>query len=199
VTRRQLLQQALAAVPLAVSLPSRASRQIISEPNCLSQESAQAFRSLPLPSNLTVLCCVANIGKAQALDLREQIRRGRSVLWELSPLTTGAQRRALLDVFGIVVGEAFTPSPSHLYIAYDWPHPALTRSFSALLPLTADATPIASYRGIPAALQRGRLVVLGSLLGANVHAQEPQARQLFSAISSRITSADTSTTTSTNT
>ncbi|MBV9761516.1 MAG: hypothetical protein JO340_13215 [Acidobacteriaceae bacterium] len=197
-TRREVLQQALSA-PLALHLDPCASLRILSEPNCLSQESATAFRSLRLPSNLTVLCGVANIGKTQAIALREQLRRGRSVLWELSPHTTGNQRHALRDIFGIVVGEPFTPSPKHLYIEYDWPHPALTRSFSEMLPLRADATPIASYQGMPIAVKRGGLIVLGSLLGPNIYAEEAQSNQVLSAIFSRITSADTSTTTSTNT
>lgn len=197
-TRREILQCAV-ALPLPLRLGSGGEPQIISEPGCLSQESAEAFRALNPPARLTILCAVANIDTRRALALREQIRRGRWVLWEISPLTNQTQRAALREVFGIRVGEALTPSTSHLYLEYSWPRAALTRTFSALLPLAATATPIAHHRGRPAAVRRGRLIVLGSLLGPNVYAGEPQAGELITAIFSRITSDGTSTKASTNT
>lgn len=205
-TRRSILQQAL-VVPFAVRTEARsapAGPQIISEPNCLSQESAEGFRSLHPTSNVILLCGVANLAKGRALDLSKQIHRGSWIVWESSPFCSGNQRRILRDVFGIVLREPVIPSSDHLYVRYSWPRPALTRTFSAVIPVAcSDQDAIGRYGGVPVAMKRqigrGGIVFLGSMLGPNLHAEERQANELVGVILSRITSAGTSTKASTNT
>lgn len=203
-TRRALLQQAL-AVPFAASVDARSTAapglQILSEPNCLSQESAAGFGSLfaSRPAhetrNIIVLCGIRRPG---ALHLRERALGGAWIVWESSPVSTTE------DAFGIRLHKAIVPSSDQLYVRYRWPHTALLRSFSAVIPVSCPAREvIAHYGAVPIAMKRrvgrGGIVFLGSMLGPNLHAQEPQALQLVTAISSSITSACTSTTTSTNT
>lgn len=186
----------------ATSAP--AACQIISEPNCLSQESADGFRPLHLTSNVILLCGASALGRSRALYLREQALRGRWVVFESSPLCTRKQFRTLHDVFGIALKEPIAASEDHLYVRYQWPHAALTRTFSAVIPVTCSPTEaIAHYAGSSIAMKRrigrGGIVFLGSMLGPNLRAEEPEARALAAAIFSGTTSDGTSTAASTNT
>lgn len=187
-TRRQLLGQAL-FFPLAVRAqaePDRlASLEIIAEPNCLSRESAEGFRTLGIsePSNLTVLCGISALDAALAARLREQVAAGRWAIWEMSPVRTEAQARILRTVFGIAMGDPIRHSPDRLYVRYRWPHPALIRSFSAAIPVACTPSEaIAFYRGTPVAMKRaigrGGLVLLGSMLGPSLRAEDREARAM---------------------
>ncbi|HEX3681365.1 MAG TPA: hypothetical protein VHU83_02405 [Bryobacteraceae bacterium] len=204
-TRRHILQQAF-VFPLALSAEASSAPsalQIISEPNCLSQESAAGFRLLHRPSNVILLCGMSALGKSRALQLREQALRGKWIVFESSPRCTRTQARVLQHVFGIALSEPVVPSPDHLFARYIWPHAALTRSFSAVIPVSCSSTEaIAHYGGVSIAMQRrigrGGLVFLGSMLGPNLRAEEPEATKLAAAIFSGTTSAGTSTAASTN-
>lgn len=188
-------------IPFAMCAEARsapAARQIISEPNCLSQESAEGFRPLHRTSNVILLCGASTLGKSRALHLRKQALRGNWIVFESSPLCTRKQARTLHDVFGIALKEPFAASADHLFVHYRWPHAALTRTFSAVIPVSCSPTDaIAHYAGVPIAMKRrigrGGIVFLGSMLGPNLRAEEPQARALAAAIFSGTISAGTST------
>jgi hypothetical protein len=193
-------------VPFAMSAEvssAPAVPQIISEPNCLSEESAAGFRSLDPTSNVILLCGASTLGEARALRLREQALKGKWIVLESSPLYLPKQARALHEMFGILLSEPITPSSDRLYVRYQWPHTALTRCFSAVIPVTCSPTEaIAHYAGVPIAVKRrigrGGIVFLGSMLGPNLRAEEREARELAAAIFSGTTSAGTSTAASTN-
>lgn len=185
-TRREVLRGALVIPFAAAAVPSSAPR-IIAGPDCLSQESAAGFRSV-LPSsaaNLIVLCGTSCVDRFHLEALK-----GAWIICDASPFTT---TRA-----------AISGSASELYVRYRWPHIALTRCFSRVIPVSCpDAEAIAHYRGGPIALKRrmglGGIIYLGSMLGPNLRAEEPEARQLAKAIFSEIACGDTSTAASANT
>jgi hypothetical protein len=167
------LQQALCA-PIAASLSRPAAGlQIFAAPDCLSQESAAGFQSAleayP-PRNVIVLCGVAPVS-----DLYRYALNGGWILWE-APFGS--------NPFGIALQPPIAASADHLYIRYHWPQPILTRSFSTITPVHCQQSEaIAHYRGVPVALKRrvgpGGIIVFGSMLGPNLRADEPQARQLL--------------------
>jgi hypothetical protein len=166
-TRREILQQALFA-PVAARLGNGSGVRIFAAPDCLSQESAAGFRSAlaaHAPRNLIVLCGIAAL--QSALDLRRYAWNGGWILCEPPP-----------DCSAIPV------STDHLYIRYRWPRPTLTRAFSSVTPVRCQPhEAIAHYRDIPVALRRrigsGGMIVLGSMLGPNLNAGEPQAQAIL--------------------
>ena len=142
--------------------------------------------------------------KARAIHLRQQVLGGSWIVLESSPLCTASQRRTLHDVFGILLHEPIAVSSDHLYVRYNWPHVVLTRTFSAVIPIScSEKEVIAHYGRTPVAMKRpigrGGIVFLGSMLGPNLRAEEREARKLAAAIFSRTTYAYTSTAASTNT
>ena len=200
-TRRQLLQRTV-GLPLAMCLrptPGQSTIGIISEPNCLSQESAEGFRALP-PSvsarDVVVLCGISRLNIRRVFELRDRVLRGAWVIWENSPFAR--QKQILEDAFGISTQDQNLVSPDRIYISYKWPVPILTRTFSAITPVScAPAQVVARYGSIPVAMKRrlgrGGVVFLGSMLGPNLRAGEREAQQIAAAIFSGITSAGTST------
>jgi hypothetical protein len=179
-TRRQILQHAICA-PIALCARGSRGPQIFAAPDCLSQESAAGFRSVlgaHAPRNLIVLCGLVN--PSPALDLRRYALNGGWILWE-APL------RSSLNPFGIVMEPPIAASADHLYIRYRWPQTTLTRSFSSVVPVQCQEDEIiAHYRDIPVAMTRcfgrGRGIFLGSMLGPNLQADEPQSCQLLRSI-----------------
>jgi hypothetical protein len=179
-TRRQLLQQAL-ILPLAAGLSGL---EIVTEPNCLSAESAAGFRSLGVPafSKMILLCGVSSVRFSSALRLRERAGAGSWVIWESSPYICESQARIIGDVFGIRIAAPILASMGN-YIQYRWPYVALTRTFSAVIPVScSERETIAFYGDTPVAMRRaiggGGLVFLGSMLGPNLHAEEREARAI---------------------
>lgn len=185
-TRREVLRDAL-AIPLAASgLSVPAGPRILAAPDCLSQESAEGFRPVLAglrARNVIVLCGMS------CVDLfRLEAFRGAWIICEPSPFTINGAR----------------DSESELYVRYRWPHIALTRCFSRAMPVSCqEAEAIAHYRGVPVAMKRrigcGGMIWLGSMLGPNLRAEEPQARALAAAIFSEIACGGTSKAASTNT
>lgn len=183
-TRREFLQGAL-TVPFAAAAERSTGLRIIAASDCLSQESAAGFQSVLAGShaaNLIVLCGAI----AFPPRLHAEAEKGAWVVWEMSPS------------LGITV------SPGDLYVRYKWPHVRLTRSFLRVIPLRCTETEaIAHYRGTPVALKRrigrGGIVVLGSMLGPNLRAEEPEAGALAAAIFSEIACGGTSRAASTST
>ena len=199
-TRRNFFEQAL-AVPLAAGLNANPGRpspgfDIVSEPNCLSKESAAGFRSLTADGyshtrNITLLCATSTISMLEAVRLRDRAASGRWIVWEISPLPRNPQNftmqcRIVRDLFGIVLCEPIHLSPDPLrnvglYARYRWPHAALIRTFSAVVPIAcSDAAVIAHYGSTPVAMKRrigrGGIVFLGSMLGPNIRAEELEAQ-----------------------
>src|SRR5438270_12927461 len=98
-TRRKFLEQALV---VGVAADLKANRvevnglEIISEPNCLSKESADGFRSLVASEcarecqsqkrNIVLLCGTSTTDRRQAFQLRERAAQGAWILWESSPV-----------------------------------------------------------------------------------------------------------------
>jgi len=169
--------------------------EIISEPNCLSQESADGFRTLIAPgsSNVILLCGVSAIDASLACRLRERALAGTWVIWESALIACEArefatQARILREVFGVNLMQPVALSPDQLrttgmFIHYRWPSAALTRSFSSVIPVAcARAETIAWYGNTPVAMRRrfgsGGLVFLGSMLGPNLRAEEREAHAI---------------------
>jgi hypothetical protein len=200
-TRRQLLQQTV-ALPFAMCLratPAQSTVEIISEPNCLSQESAEGFRALLASitaSDITIVCGISRLNSHRVFELRERALRGAWIIWENPPFAP--YERILEGAFGIATRDRKLISSDRLYISYTWPVPALTRTFSAITPVScAPAEVVARYGNVPVVMKRhlgrGGIVFLGSMLGPNLRAEEREAKQIATAIFSGITSAGTST------
>lgn len=189
-TRRELLELAI-SVPLGMrfrATSGRPSFEIISEPNCLSEESAGGFRLLlanrttHTERNTILLCGITALSKPRALNLRKRALGGSRILWENSPVTTDAQgfaiqKQVLKEVFGIAIENPIPVSSDRLYVAFGWPVSVLTRTFSAVIPVACPSgEEIAQYRGIRVAIKRrlgrGEIVFLGSMLGPNLRAEE---------------------------
>ncbi|MGH9653180.1 MAG: hypothetical protein ACRD6B_06905 [Bryobacteraceae bacterium] len=191
-TRRQLLRQAL-LLPLAAALAAGTGRaaglEIVAEPDCLSRESAEGFRSLEAAkhSRAILLCGVSAMDTAHAWRLRRQAAAGRWIVWESSPFAGEGQTGTLREVFGISTGKPIALSPDRLYVQYRWPSAALTRSFCAAIPVTcSEKEAIALYGKTPVAMRRaigrGGFIFLGSMLGPNLRAEDSQARPIGAGI-----------------
>ena len=184
-TRRELLRNAL-VVPLAAAAGPLARPRIIAGRDCLSQESAEGFQSV-LPAsagNVIVLCGLSCVDQ-----FRAEAANGAWIICDPSPFAM--DRAAISGPGGELHG-------SELYVRYRWPHMALIRRFSRVIPISCpDAEAIAHYRGTPVALRRrvgrGGIVFLGSMLGPPLRAEDREARALAAAIFSEIACAGTST------
>lgn len=163
-TRRQLLQQAI-ILPVAAGLSNAgqpAGLEILSEPDCLSQESARGFSLIKAPRGRFIVVCGA---AALAPELLRRARQGEWIIWERAPRLSGS------------------PANAGFYVHYSWPRGEMTRNFLHPVPVRCpDAEIIARYEGMPVAMRRrfglGGVVVLGSMLGPNLHAEEPEAGRI---------------------
>ena len=95
--------------------------------------------------------------------------RGEWIIWESAPRFSGS------------------PMDAGLYIHYSWPRREMTRSFLQPVPVVcSDAEVIARYGGTPVAMKRryglGGVVFLGSMLGPNLYAGEPQAWRIVAGL-----------------
>lgn len=66
------------------------------------------------------------------------------------------------------------------WIRYSWPFPAMIRDFGRICPVRGG-TVIARLDDTPAAVRKGRLIVLGSPLGPHIYAGDREACSLFDA------------------
>jgi hypothetical protein len=207
-TRRELLKQGF-FFPLVTDLRSKRTEangiEIISEPNCISQESAGGFRSLVAAESrrkrqcgtrsIILLCGDTTIGAWYALHLRERAARGTWIVWESSPISCTRENfaertRIMRGAFGIMLREPILLSPDRLrdtgmYVQYRWPCAAVIRTFSTVLPVTClDSEIVAQYGGTPVAMRRrighGGVVFLGSMLGPNLRAEDVEAQVIGS-------------------
>lgn len=159
--------------------------EIFAEQNCLSCESAQGFLSLGISkaSNATIFCGISARDPEMLVRARERIAAGGWTIWEMPPAHTATQARILRKVFGIAVGEPIRHSPDRLYIRYCWPNSALVRCFSSVTPIACSASEAIGFYGntsvaMTRAIGRGRLVLLGSMLGPSLRAEDREARTM---------------------
>jgi len=171
-SRRQLLQQAL-VLPFALPVPA-SKCCIISEPNCLSQESAEGYRrllqqnqsSIPGP-DLIVVAGAGALARARMPELRGRVLRGAWVIWESEPLSF--------------------QSAEAMYVRYNWPCTAMVRSFGRVQPVNCEpAESVADLAGKSVGMKRrmgkGCFVFLGSMLGPHLRAGDHEALELAKAL-----------------
>ncbi|MBV9268057.1 MAG: hypothetical protein JO061_17955 [Acidobacteriaceae bacterium] len=184
-TRRQLLRQALTAGVAIHTSQSRTARrfEILSESTALSQESARGFATVAAPHHAVIVVCGAGEKALTAAPhLFHCALQGAWLLWEsalhdLQPFQFRQLQSTLRTVFDINIGMPFHPG---LYIEYIWPKPAVTRSFLEAVAVECNpAEVIARHAATPVAMRRrigrGGIVFLGSMLGPNLYAEEPEA------------------------
>ncbi len=167
-SRREVLIQAL-LLPLAWHR-SPARYEIIAQPNCLSQESAEGYRRLleqyersSLMPDLIVVAGAGHLVSERLPELRARMLQGACMIWEDAP-------------------SSFRPAKA-MYVRYSWPAPAMVRSFGEVLPVAcAPGEAIARCCGEPVSYKRrmgkGGFVFLGSMLGPHLRAEDRQAQEL---------------------
>jgi hypothetical protein len=203
-TRRQVLVNIL-STPFAASVveharePVRAQVKILSEPHCLSEESATGFRLLltrnRLASNerspkVIIAPGARQLSREAAGGLLQQVLRGTWLILEsglpfMSPEQAAGQLRVLRDVFGLEV-QAVLTSPGR-YVEYAWPVHRLVRDFSMFTRVKClQAERIAELGGVTVCTKRrigrGGIVFLGSMLGPGLLAEEREAHEVGSAM-----------------
>ncbi len=186
-TRREVLELAL-AVSLS-GMPADPKFQVIAEPNCLSQESAEGFRAVldarkDLPwSKHPFIVVAGSTHKRPALvgQLRSSLEQGAILIWESAGY--GVDRNAQWDrAFGVKTLNK-TPPSDQKYVQYRWPARALIRSFGRAIHFEcAPAEAIAYIADEPVALKKqvgkGTLIVLGAMLGPHLRADDREANEV---------------------
>jgi hypothetical protein len=203
-TRREVLFNIVSA-PFAAVLferprnPVRAQPEILPEPHCLSEESANGFRLL-MARNRAV--CNAPSPKVVIIPGARQLSRetGRELLQEMVSGTwlifesglcfiprdrAVEQIRVLRDVFGL--GVQIPLANWGGYIEYAWPLHRLVRDFSMFTPVKCSPEErIAEFGGAAVSAKRrigkGGIIFLGSMLGPALLAGEREAHQVGSAM-----------------
>lgn len=203
-TRREILVSML-STPMAaalVALPralASAQPEIISEPHCLSEESANGFRLLlqrnrqipngPSP-RLIIFPGTRQLSHETGRELLRQVIGGAWLILEsgLAFVPHNAaigQIRVLRDVFGL---ELQAPLVSEgAYIEYVWPLRQLVRNFTMFTPVNCLRTErVAELAGVAVCAKRsfgkGGIIFLGSMLGPGLLAEEREAHEVGSAM-----------------
>jgi hypothetical protein len=202
-TRRELLFNILSA-PVAAALvrhprePAHAQPEIIPEPHCLSEESANGFRLLlsrntPLSRGssrqVVIVPAARQLSHATGRGLLRNVVGGAWLILEsglcfMPKEAAVAQIRVLRDVFGL---EIHAPLASLGYIEYTWPLHRLVRDFSTFTPVKCSPSErIAELGGAAVCARRpigkGGVIFLGSMLGPGLLAEEREAHQVGSAM-----------------
>ncbi len=147
-----------------------ASYEIITQPNCLSQESAEGYRrllehherSFSRP-DLIVVAGAGRLARGRLPELRARVLQGAWVIWEAEPSSF--------------------QSAEAMYVRYSWPVEAMVRSFGKVLPVAfPHGEAIARCLGEPVSFKRymgkGCFIFLGSMLGPHLRAGDRQAQEL---------------------
>ncbi len=207
-SRRQLLQRAL-AIPIGLRLPDRKAPnrpfecRIVSEPYCLSEESAAGYRlafqryrpRFPACGDVFIFAAARNVSQDRLLALRSLATGGAWLIWEEAPFfdsnRESLQRHALLrDTFDLYTGRPRSvrhDAGRATYVRYHWPASAMIRTFVSVTQVECAAEEaIASYEGESIAMKRrvgrGGIIFLGSLLGPHLRAEDREASQLAVAL-----------------
>jgi hypothetical protein len=203
-TRREILFN-IVSTPLTAALvahprgPAPAQPGIISEPHCLSEESANGFRLLlnrnrlvssPLSPKVMIVPAARQLSRQAGCELLRQVTSGTWLILEsglcfMPRAEAIGQIRVLRDVFGF---EVRVPLASRgAYIEYAWPLRRLVRDFSMVTSLECPQTEaIAKFGGVSVCAKRpvgkGGIIFLGSMLGPGLLAEEREAHELGSAM-----------------
>jgi hypothetical protein len=183
-TRRGVLRT-LAVAPLIITSDKPRTQRIIAERDCLSEESARGFSLLSLPLRDLIIVCGATRNAATRLkELRERAVQGTWALWEQRPGVDQQVAPALSRAFDLKLGPPFVPG---MLIRYNCPKATWTRSFLECTPVEYRDSAVLAYHGAtPICLKRnigcGGIVFLGSMLGPNLWAEEPQAHVIANRI-----------------
>ncbi|MFL6351603.1 MAG: hypothetical protein ACJ74Z_07110 [Bryobacteraceae bacterium] len=203
-TRRELLFNILSA-PLATALVGHprdvapAQPEIVPEPHCLSEESANGFRVLlsrnsfiPNPSSRKVIIVPAarQLTREAAGKLHRHAVNGAWLIVEsglcfMPQQAAVIQIRLLRDVFGFDVQPPVANESA--YVEYKWPLRRLVRDFGMITPVRCSpAEKIAEFGGAAVCAKRaignGGIIFLGSMLGPGLLAEEREAHQVGSAM-----------------
>lgn len=207
-TRRELIYNVL-STPFAAALvappsePASPRPEIIPEPHCLSEESANGFQLLLQRSQiafngsqprLTIIPGVRQLSFKTGFALRRQASAGAWLILEsglgfMLPEQAVTQIRVLRNVFGFEVQAPFATNGA--YIEYTWPLRRLVRDFSMFTPLDCPQTEaIAKFKGATVcaarAVGQGGVIFLGSMLGPGLLAEEREAHELGNAMLKKI-------------
>jgi hypothetical protein len=161
-------------------------RAILGEANLCAPENLFAVqkscRNLILPGLKTM-------DERTASALLDLLGEGGNVLLEsgagfLAPMEFAEHQAMLQRFFGIAVNrpvDGWAEGASVPYVHYDWPHRAMVRDFSRVIPaLAAQEEVIGRIGALPVALRKrvgnGFLVFLGSPLGPALYAGDREAR-----------------------
>ncbi len=205
-SRRQLLQQAF-VVPVAVrSLHPRVRPfecRIVSELDCLSEESAAGYRfaierhkpRFPVSGRTLVFAAGRTISKDRLLSLHSLAISGAWLVWENSPSIRDEQelihqQELFRNIFDLRLARprgVEHGAGNASYIRYDLPRPAMIRTFLRVTPIECPPEQaIAYYEGEAIAarkrLGRGGIIFLGSLLGPHLQAEDRDASRLAVAL-----------------
>lgn len=188
-SRRQLLQQAL-VLPFVLPVPA-SKCCIISEPDCLSQESAAGYlgllerekfsRASTGSSNLIIVAGAGSMPRDRLLELRSRVERGALLIWE-NHAFCGSDESLFQEKFEFRFGEPLG-SPNEMYVRYRWPGSAMIRKFGSVLPVECQpAESIAHFGGKSIAMRKrmggGCFIFLGSMLGPHLRAGDREAQKL---------------------
>jgi hypothetical protein len=158
ITRRQALLTTVAAPLMSVAAPKPGIR-IMCDEDLLGTESAAGYRRasvVPVAGPVVVLAAARRF----PTSVRESF-----VLVECGPEYPGVR---------------FQPER---YVQFTWPRPVMIRSFGPAIRLDHDAgEPIAYSAGVPIAVRRGNLVLLGAMLGPHLFAGDREAHELWNAL-----------------
>ena len=199
--------------PLNAAVPAGC-KLVVSGPVCALPESAGGYESAlssagvqyqraslqSLTPARTIILPAACVGQADALQLRDYLERGSTVLFESgaafsAPGEFGFHRRLIKRVFGLGLhspigvwdsADSFRRSP---YVDYRWPLAVKVRDFSRIVPLDATGgDAIAWFHDLPVSARRrvgnGTLVFLGSPLGPHLLSGDREACRWLAAFCS---------------
>ncbi|MBV8550906.1 MAG: hypothetical protein JOY54_06370 [Acidobacteriaceae bacterium] len=192
-TRRDVLRQALALPFLArrqsqSAPPSEQRVEIVADSDLLSEESAHGFRSLlkdGCARNILIFPAARPVSRSRASELRDCAVRGAWIIWESAPYYPRYGEPMLERLFGRKVLPPIPTSPDRLvsYVRYCWPRDILIRSFLTVTPIECPpaeviATCCGKTVGARWQLGRGGIVFLGAMLGPQIQAEDPHAREV---------------------
>jgi hypothetical protein len=203
-TRREVLFNIVSA-PLGAALvahprePVHAQSRIVTEPHCLSEESANGFRFLAarnrsvstgLSPKLIILAGARQLSRQTAREMLQYVAGGAWLILESGLCFMPRERaveqiRVLRDVFGLEVQNPVASRGG--YVKYAWPLQRLVRDFSMFTPVKCSAEErIAEFGGAAVCAKwgvgKGGIIFLGSMLGPALLAEEREAHQVGSAM-----------------
>ncbi len=195
-TRRELLA-GFGVAPWSIAVRG-GGVEILEEPHCLSRESARGYRlllknerSVPAGGDLIIVAGARRISIETCRALRVRVEAGAWVMFEsgvcFSSVEEAAGQAAILErAFDLnVLPRIVTKGCS--YVAYTWPHSAMTRTFERVTPIQCVLDErVADFGGAPVCARKrlgnGGVVYLGTMLGPSLFAEEREAHAIGRAL-----------------